>query len=286
MYKELSIFTILYGNLLDSCMRLQDIPQGQKHIIGPGFQKHETNMTQAPPLIAILEDDPTQTAWLEQTLGGSGFECKTFDQGSALLATMRRTVPYDLVLLDWELPGLSGLEVLRWIRTNCSDRVPVIFVTNRSQEKDLVTGFSAGADDYVSKPCRAAELIARIKAQLRRGQDAPAPEENFTLGRYSVGLDRRQICLDDKEISLTPKEFDLAALFLRHPGRLFSRDDISLMVWNREVPSTSRTLDTHLSNIRKKLKLGPATGTLLSASYALGYRLEITSDIDFPQAQP
>ncbi len=90
----------------------------------------------------------------------------------------------------------------------------------------------------------------------------------------------RQIRLRDEPIALTPKEFDLAALFLRHPWRLFSRDDLSALIWNREVPSASRTLDTHLSNIRKKLRLGPATGTLLCASYALGYRLELLPSSD------
>ncbi|WP_424257854.1 response regulator transcription factor [Castellaniella sp.] len=237
-------------------------------------------MSEPTPLIALLEDDPAQSAWLQQTLTDAGFSCQAFDEGGALLAALRARAPFALLLLDWELPGINGMEVLRWVRANCSDALPAIFVTNRTLESDLVEGLNAGADDYICKPCRPGELLARIGAQVRRHRPPTNPDANFTLGDFTVDMSLRQIRLRDEPIALTPKEFELAALFLRHPWRLFSRDDLSALVWNREVPSASRTLDTHLSNIRKKLSLGPTTGTLLSASYALGYRLELLPSPD------
>ena len=237
-------------------------------------------MSDPTPLIALLEDDPAQSAWIRRTLTDAGFACQAFDEAGTLLAALRAHAPFALLLLDWELPGINGMEVLRWVRANRSEALPVIFVTNRTLESDLIEGLNAGADDYIGKPCRPGELLARIGAQLRRNRPSTSPDEDFRLGDFAIDMGQRRIRLRDEPIALTPKEFDLAALFLRHPWRLFSRDDLSALVWNREVPSASRTLDTHLSNIRKKLRLGPATGTLLCASYALGYRLELLSRTD------
>ncbi|MGB6008728.1 diguanylate cyclase [Castellaniella sp.] len=237
-----------------------------------------TDNADRTPLIALLEDDPTQSAWLQQILLPAGFGCRAFDNGNDLLATLRTSDVFQLLLLDWELPGISGMEVLRWVRANLPSNPPVIFVTSRTLESDLVEGLDAGANDYVCKPCRPAELLARIRAQLRPQQSHASPDTSFRLGDFSVDTIARHIELRGEIIQMTPKEFDLAALFLRHPWRLFSRDDLSALIWNREIPSTSRTLDTHLSNIRKKLQLGPASGTLLNASYALGYRLELLDE--------
>lgn len=227
------------------------------------------------PLIAILEDDPAQSVWLQNILLPAGFGCRAFGNGSDLLAALRTSNTFQLLLLDWELPGISGMEVLRWVRANLPGDLPVIFVTSRTLESDLVEGLDAGANDYLCKPCRPAELLARIRALLRTHQAPASPDASFHLKEYSVDTRAREIQLRGETIRMTPKEFDLAVLFLRHPWRLFSRDDLSVLVWNREIPSTSRTLDTHLSNIRKKLQLGPASGALLSASYTLGYRLEL-----------
>lgn len=235
-------------------------------------------MTAAPPLIALLEDDSAQAAWMQQTLADAGLACQVFEDGGTLLAALRARASFSLLLLDWELPGINGMEVLRWVRANRGDTLPVIFVTHRTLESDLIDGLNAGADDYIGKPYRPGELLARIGAQLRRHKPPASPEADFSLGDFVVDMTNRQIRLRHQAITLTPKEFELAALFLRHPWRLFSRDDLSTLIWNREIPSASRTLDTHLSNIRKKLQFGPATGTLLCASYALGYRLELLPD--------
>src|SRR5690606_19380691 len=164
-------------------------------------------------------------------------------------------------------------------RTHIGYDVPLMFVTSRTHEKDLVAGLKAGADDYVSKPIRAGELVARVEALLRRrAVGAVADQQVFQVGRYAFDESSGTARLDDEPIVLAPKEFELAMLFFRNPGRLFSRDVLSTAVWNREIPATSRTLDTHLSNIRQKLRLRPENGLRLTSSYALGYRLELLGD--------
>lgn len=230
--------------------------------------------TNCPP-VALLEDDPVQSAWTQTILLEGGLACDAFGDGNELLAALRARRPYELLLLDWELPGISGLEVLQWVRAHHTQQIPVIFVTQRGDEHDLVQGLNAGADDYICKPPRAAELLARIGALLRRQRAGAAPAEPvLETGVFTIDFTQRTIHVQGSAVALTRKEFDLATLFLRNPSRLFSRDDLSTLVWNREVPATSRTLDTHLSNIRRKLRFGPPTGTLLNASYALGYRLD------------
>lgn len=226
--------------------------------------------------IASLEDDAAQGELIKSTLETSGYACTLFTQGQELLAALPKSAPFDLILLDWEVPDISGLDVLHWIRANNGYSVPVMFITSRTAEEDLVTGLQAGADDYMVKPLRPAELLARINALLRRSNVAHVNElVPFCCGDYQIDPTAGTISLHDTPIELAPKEYDLALLFFRNPGRLFSRDVLSSSVWNREIPATSRTLDTHLSNIRRKLQLHPEHGVRLHASYALGYRLEL-----------
>lgn len=232
--------------------------------------------------IATLEDDPAQIALIGHVLNQAGYFCVPFTASGKLLAALQGQEPFDLLLIDWEVPDISGLDVVRWVRVHHGNATPIIFVTSRTLESDLVTGLGAGADDYITKPFGHAELLARIGAQLRR-RGLPSPiEADFGFGPYAIDIANREIRLNDEPVMLTPKEFDLAVLFLRNPWRLFSRDTLSMIIWNREVPATSRTLDSHLSSIRKKLQIGPKTGMVLVASYALGYRLELTNHSNFP----
>jgi len=228
--------------------------------------------------IASLEDDPAQAQLIQHLLVGVGHTCTVFATGEDLLAVLQKSQPYDLLLLDWETPGVTGLEVVRWVRIHIGYDVPVVFLTSRTQEADLVTGLQAGADDYIVKPIRAGELIARIRALSRR-YSLPQPEQReFSVGAYNIDLAGEVIRLNGAEIVLAPKEFALAVLFFKNPSRLFSRDVLSALIWNREIPATSRTLDTHLSNMRKKLQLRPEHGVSLTSSYALGYRLVLAAD--------
>lgn len=225
--------------------------------------------------IVSLDDDYTQRQLMHSILTGAGYKCSLYDSGSDLLTDLSRPHTYDLLLLDWEMPDIDGLEILRRIRSTFGNSLPVIFVTNRNEEADLVQGLQAGADDYVTKPIRAAELLARIGALHRRVTAAPDQEEAFQLAAYHIEPAVGRITLRGQPIELSPKELELALLFFRNPMHLFSRDVLSSSVWQREVPPTSRTIDTHLSNIRRKLKLKPENGVRLSASYAMGYRLEM-----------
>ena len=228
--------------------------------------------------IASLEDDRAQAELITQTLHDANFQCQNFYTGKTLLTTLAKPHSFDLLLLDWEVPDGSGRDVLRWVRSNLGHQIPVLFLTSRTAEEDLVAGLQAGADDYMTKPIRKGELIARIQALLRRTTPATGQNEDFQFGCYQVYPEQGRIDLNQETITLAPKEFELALLLFRNPGRLFSRDVLSSAVWNREIPATSRTLDTHLSNIRRKLQLRPENGVRLSASYALGYRLELLSD--------
>lgn len=224
--------------------------------------------------IASLEDDPIQAKFIKSTLNNAGYDCSLFYEGKPLLATLAKPHEFDLLILDWEVPDVSGLDVLHWIRDNQGYALPVLFVTSRTDETDLVTGLQAGADDYMTKPIREGELIARVQALLRRMHPITQSSDPFDFGVYHIDPINNIITLNGEAVTLAPKEYELALLFFRNPGRLFSRDVLSAAVWNREILATSRTLDTHLSNIRRKLQLRPENGVRLNASYALGYRLE------------
>ncbi|MGB3290008.1 MAG: response regulator transcription factor [Burkholderiaceae bacterium] len=227
--------------------------------------------------IASVEDDPDQGRLIQNILGCAGHNCTLFTTGNDLLAALARQHTFDLLLVDWELPDISGLDIVRWVRGNLGQTIPVMLVTNRTLEEELVEGLQAGADDYMGKPIRAGELAARVEALLRRYMPVQQ-NTTFHCGAYEVDPAAEAILLEGRKIDLAPKEFELALLLFRNPGRLFSRDVLSTAVWNREIPATSRTLDTHLSNLRRKLQLRSEHGVRLNSSYALGYRLELLNE--------
>ena len=233
--------------------------------------------------IVSLEDDYTQRQLMHSILTEAGYKCSLYDSGHDLLADLSRPHSYDLLLLDWELPDLDGLETLRRLRGTFGNRLPIIFVTNRGEEADLVQGLQAGADDYIIKPIRAGELLARIGTLHRRLNATPDQETAFQVAAYHIDPAEKRISLRGKAVELSPKELELAMLFFRNPARLFSREVLSATVWQREIPATSRTIDSHLSNIRRKLRLKRENGVRLTASYAMGYRLEI---LEGAPAQP
>lgn len=228
--------------------------------------------------LALLEDDPDQARLIGHMLAEAGHECASFTSGRELLAALQKSEPFDLLLLDWEVPDLTGLEIVRWVRAHMGYTIPVIFVTSRVQEADLIQGLQAGADDYMTKPVSRVELSARVAALLRRSHSQAMADTAFEFGPYTIDPAEGVILLNGEKVQLAPKEFDLALLFFRNPGRLFSREVLSTTVWNRDIPATSRTLDTHLSNMRQKLALRPEHGFRLTSSYALGYRLEAVND--------
>lgn len=233
--------------------------------------------------IASLEDELSQAQLIEQILAQAGHSCSSFSTGKSLLAALQKGRDFDMVLVDWEVPDITGIEVVRWIRLNLGYELPVMFVTSRLLEEDLVQGLQAGADDYLVKPIRSGELLARVEALARPSAvSAPKTHKSTQVGPYEIDEASNAIRLRGEAVTLAPKEYELAVLFLRNPWRLFSRDVLSAAVWNREIPPTSRTLDTHLSNIRQKLHLRPENGVRLTSSYALGYRLELIADESAP----
>lgn len=185
-----------------------------------------------------------------------------------------RRESYDMLVLDWQVPDLSGPEVLRWVRDKLPKTIPVLFITSRSGEDDIVEGLAAGADDYMIKPIRRSELVARVQALLRRAYPIQNTSEQIVFNDYLFETRSGRLTLAGKPIEITQKEFDLALLFFRNLGRPLSRAYILEAVWSRDVDIPSRTMDTHVSRVRSKLQLRPENGYRLAPVYSYGYRLE------------
>ncbi|HWX03596.1 response regulator transcription factor [Collimonas sp.] len=223
--------------------------------------------------IAVLDDDPSQTDLVCQVLTSSGHICHPFQSGKEILNQLRRE-SYDMLILDWQVPDLSGPEVLRWVRDKLPRTIPVLFITSRSGEDDIVEGLAAGADDYMIKPIRRSELVARVQALLRRAYPIQNTSEQIVFNDYLFETRSGRLTLAGKPIEITQKEFDLALLFFRNLGRPLSRAYILEAVWSRDVDIPSRTMDTHVSRVRSKLQLRPENGYRLAPVYSYGYRLE------------
>ena len=229
-------------------------------------------------LIAILEDDADVGAITKQWLESAEHRVTLFSSGVKLLShpSLR---DFDLFLLDWVLPDITGLEVLKLLKAQPQVVAPVIFATIRDAEIDVVRALDAGADDYLVKPVRRQELMARINAVTRRLNRAPIGVDEEAFGPYRFVPSGRQAYRGQQIVDLTAKEFELAIFLFRNSGKLLSRDLISNTVWGRPVSELSRTIDTHISRIRKKLDLSPENGFRLQPIYNTGYRLErVTND--------
>ncbi|MSQ58123.1 MAG: response regulator transcription factor [Betaproteobacteria bacterium] len=223
--------------------------------------------------VALLEDDPNQSELLARWLEMAGHRCHAFDKGAELLRELEHET-YDALILDWGVPDISGVDVLRRLRQKLRHHTPVIFVTARQQEEDIVSTLKQGADDYMVKPVRRHEFLARVEAVARRTRAVTPENSSFEAENFKVDMQTRTLSKDDKPLELTTKDFELATLFLRNIGRLMSRGHIREMVWGLDANVTSRTLDTHVSRVRNKLGLTPETGWRLAAVYRYGYRLE------------
>jgi two-component system response regulator RegX3 len=224
--------------------------------------------------IALLEDEQDQADLVSAWVKAAGHNCHVFMRGKDLVREAQRET-FDLFLLDWEVPGMSGAEVLVWIRANIAEPVPVLFVTARQREEDIVHALSSGADDYMVKPLGKLEVLARIDALARRARPSQRADEGLLeFGRLSVDGRNRQVRLDGREVTMTQKDYELAVFMLRNIGRLLSRGHILEAVWGQSAELNTRTVDTHVSRIRGKLELTPESGWRLSAVYQHGYRLE------------
>jgi DNA-binding response OmpR family regulator len=227
--------------------------------------------------ILVVEDERDLNNLVRRHIEDEGHRVvQAFDGLAAVEAAQRDR--FDLVVLDWMLPRLDGLEVCRRLRRESI--VPILMLTARSEEIDRVLGLEVGADDYLTKPFSIRELLARVRAILRRVElmraegigrdDAPAPPA-LDAGPLRVDLGQHMASLDGQPVDLTPKEFDLLVLLMRHPGRAFSRDYLIEKVWGYDAAGSDRTVDTHVLRLRKKLG---AVGDRIETVWGLGYRFK------------
>jgi DNA-binding response OmpR family regulator len=222
--------------------------------------------------IAVLDDDTLQLDLIKQATEAMGHVCHTHLCGASLLRELRRET-FDLLIVDWHLPDTTGPEIVRWVRKNVGNQIPILFVTHRQEERDIMEGLGSGADDFMTKPVRIGELRARISALLRRaypGNTGDAVE----FGRYRFLPETHSIEIDGKPVELKNREYDLALFLFQNMGRLLSRDHLKEIVWGQASDVMSRSLDTHISRLRALLDLRPVNGFIITAVYGVGYRFE------------
>jgi two-component system OmpR family response regulator len=227
--------------------------------------------------IAVVEDDRNLADLLKYNLSREGFSVVTATDGSAGLALIRREKP-DIIISDVMMPGMDGFELTRTLRTETT--APVLLLTARSEEIDKVLGLEMGADDYLSKPFSMRELVARVKAMLRRlemtaGTEAGIPAGlTLRLGGLELDADRHRLTSNGREVELTPREFDLLSFLMTNRGRVFSRQALVDRVWGLDYPGDDRTVDVHIRWLRQKIETDPARPHHLVTVRGVGYKFE------------
>ena len=222
--------------------------------------------------ILLVEDDERISEPLLRVLGTEGYEVVHASTGQDGLAAVTNRKP-DLMLLDLTLPDIDGLDVCRKVREERPE-LPIIMLTARAEEMDVIVGLGAGADDYVPKPFRLAELVARIKARLRVANAAHQMPRELVGGPLRVNTESRRAYLDGDELELTSKEFDLLALLMSKPDATFTREQIMATVWDENYWGSTRTLDTHISTLRRKIGDDSDPPSLIVTVRGVGFRFE------------
>jgi DNA-binding response OmpR family regulator len=221
--------------------------------------------------ILVVEDDRDIAELIVHYLDNAGHDTHRLTSGAEVMRHLR-SHPVDLVVLDLMLPGLNGMSVCEAIRSDTStSQIPVIMLTARGDEADRLAGFERGADDYVTKPFSPKELVARVAARLRRSPAGPAADAGTV--RYegiTIDADRHRVTLDGEEVKLTAKEFLLLQYFVRHRGRVLSRDVLLTDVWGYQYTGGTRTVDVHIRRLREKL---PVLNEAIETVKQFGYRL-------------
>ncbi|TXG93677.1 MAG: response regulator transcription factor [Rhodocyclaceae bacterium] len=221
-------------------------------------------------IFAVVEDSRSQAEVLKALLRSEGHQVEVFADGASCLEALKSR-SFDFFVIDWNLPDMGGDEVLRQVRERFGWEVPVVFCTARTDEEAASDILRMGADDYIPKPVRYMEFMARVHVLLRRRR----PRQSLLqFGSIEIDLEGRRIRLGGAEVDLTQREFELAVILLRNVGRVLSREELLAGVWAREVDVDTRTVDTHASRLRKKLGLAGESGLMLSSVYGQGYRLD------------
>jgi two-component system phosphate regulon response regulator PhoB len=228
---------------------------------------------QNKPYILIVEDEAPLVTLLRYNLEKQGFRVEDAGDGGEALAKITEAPP-DLLLLDWMLPTLSGIELCRQLRRRPATRqLPIIMLTARAEDQDAVRGLDTGADDFITKPFNTEALIARIRALLRRAASVPA---KLKLDFHDISLDpaSHRVLRNGRALHLGPTEFRLLEFFLRHPKRVFSREDVLNAVWGRDIHVEPRTVDVHIRRLRKAIN-GPGETDIVRTVRAAGYALDL-----------
>ncbi|WP_157271801.1 response regulator transcription factor [Azohydromonas aeria] len=223
--------------------------------------------------IAIAEDDLDQQDLLRLWLEGAQHSVATHATVASYLDALKHE-RFDMLLIDWMLPDGTGADLLQWARGNLGWETPILVLTARDDEETVVQALQAGADDYVVKPPKHAELLARVAALGRRVRSNGLPV--LRLGAFEIDIQRQRLSLDGEPVVLTQKEFDLSAYLFQNPGKLLSRDHLLNKIWGLNAEVDTRTVDTHVSRLRKKLGLDGSRGWKLVPVYGVGYRFERT----------
>jgi two-component system phosphate regulon response regulator PhoB len=227
-------------------------------------------MTQ--PHVLVIEDEPAQREVLSYNLNAEGYRVTTAENGEQGLLVVAEDAP-DIIVLDWMLPHVSGIEICRQLKTRNDTRtIPIIMLSARSEEVDKVRGLEIGADDYVVKPYAVAELIARVRTQLRRVRPSKVGQV-LTFGDIELDADTHRVTRSEVELKLGPTEFRLLATFMEKAGRVLSREQLLDRVWGRDIYVNTRTVDVHVGRLRKVLTQNGGDDplrTIRGAGYALG----------------
>jgi DNA-binding response OmpR family regulator len=227
---------------------------------------------------AVLDDDKAQTELVSKLLADAGHGCEVFHQGRTLINRLRQDT-FDLLVIDWNMPGMSGIEVLETVRQGQHATLPVLMITSRADDEDVVTGLAAGADDYIVKPLNPVIFSARVEAALRRAQLNRPQKSAASYGVYSFDVPTETATVHGEPVKLTAKEMALAMMLFENMSRPLSRSYLLESIWGQSPDAETRTLDAHVSRIRSKLNLRAENGYRVLPVYSYGYRLEPTNSL-------
>ncbi len=223
--------------------------------------------------ILVVDDEPTIAEIVARYLERAGYRARTAGDGPEALALASAQRP-DLVVLDLMLPGLGGLEVMRRLHERAGSAVPVLLLTARGEEADRIAGLRSGADDYVVKPFSPGELVARVDAILRRTAPPPGTGPALEFPGLRIDPTGRRVSVDGAEVELTVREFDLLLFLARHPGQVFTRDQLMDSVWGYAFWTDSSTVTVHVRRLRAKIEADPATPRWVQTVWGVGYRFD------------